>query len=260
MNNIDELIDLMKELRDPQTGCPWDIRQTNASIARYTLEETHETLDAIERGDTNNLKEELGDLLFHIVFHSRIAEENDEFNFEDVVEGIVTKMTRRHPHVFGEGRGKNLDEATIMKMWQEIKQIEKASKPSPGFGADTSGLAAIPRAERLQHQAAEFGFDWPDIIPVVEKLDEELGELRQSIESGNLDAIEDELGDLMFVCVNIARHHKIDAEMALRRTNKKFIRRFEYVTEQMKSAEQPMNQQQLAQMEKFWQASKSIVG
>lgn len=260
MNNIDKLIDLMEELRDPETGCPWDIRQTSASIARYTLEETHETLDAIERGDTSNLKEELGDLLFHIVFHSRIAEENNEFNFDDVVEGIVSKMTRRHPHVFGEGRGKKLDEATIMKMWQTIKQAEKANKPTPAFGADSSGLATIHRAERLQHQAAEVGFDWPDIYPVLEKLDEELGELRESIESGNLDAIEDELGDLMFVCVNIARHHKIDAEMALRRTNQKFIRRFEYVVEQMKLSEQPMNQQQLELMEKFWQASKPIVG
>lgn len=260
MNNIDKLIDLMKELRDPETGCPWDIRQTSASIARYTLEETHETLDAIERGDSNNLKEELGDLLFHIVFHSRIAEENNEFNFDDVVEDIVGKMTRRHPHVFGESRGRKLDEDTIMGMWQAIKKAEKASKPPPAFGADSSDLAAIHRAERLQHQAAEVGFDWPDITPVLDKLDEELGELRQSIESGDLDAIEDELGDLMFVCVNVARHHKLDAEMALRRTNRKFIRRFEYVTEHMKSAEQPMTRQQLAQMEEFWQASKAIVG
>lgn len=260
MNKIDDLLEIMKALRDPETGCPWDIRQTSESIAKYTLEETHETLDAIERGDKQNLKEELGDLLFHVVFHARIAEENGDFNFSDVVESIVNKMTRRHPHVFGEHRGKNLDEAAIMGLWQEIKKAEKADAPKPAFGEDSSDQSAIHRAERLQTQAAKSGFDWPDIMPVFDKLDEEILELRQSIESGDIDAIEDELGDVMFVCVNIARHRKLNAEMALRRTNRKFIRRFEYVAEQMKAAGQDMNQQQLEQMEVFWQASKTIVG
>lgn len=260
MNNIDDLLELMKALRDPETGCPWDIRQSSASIAKYTLQETHETLDAIERGDKQNLKEELGDLLFHIVFHSRIAEENGDFNFIDVVESIVNKMQRRHPHVFGKDRGKKLDEATIKSQWQAMKAAEKPNRPSDEFGDDSANLSAIHRAERLQHQAAEFGFDWPDIQPVLDKLDEELCELRESIATGDSEAIEDELGDLMFVCVNIARHRKINAEMALRRTNQKFIRRFEYVVEQMRLAGQPLNQQQLEQMEQFWQTSKSIVG
>ena len=260
MNKIDDLLEIMKALRDPTTGCPWDIRQTSESIAKYTLEETNETLDAIERGDKQNLKEELGDLLFHIVFHARIAEEDGDFDFSDVVESIVSKMTRRHPHVFGEHRGKNLDETAIMGLWQEIKRAEKADAPAPAYGDDSSDQSAIHRAERIQHQAAESGFDWPDITPVLDKLDEELLELRQAIASGDTDAIEDELGDVMFVCVNIARHTKLNAEMALRRTNKKFIRRFEYVVEQMKQAGQGMNQQQLEQMETFWQASKSVVG
>ncbi len=260
MNNIDDLLDLMKALRDPQTGCPWDIRQTSRSIAKYTLEETHETLDAIERDDKPNLKEELGDLLFHIVFHSRIAEENGDFDFSDVVESIVSKMHRRHPHVFGQDRGKKLDETTIREQWQAIKAAEKAGQPEAGFGADSRNMPAIYRAKRLQQQAAEYGFDWSDIQPVLDKLDEEMTELRDSIAKGDLDAEEDELGDLLFVCINIARHRKINTEMALRRTNQKFIRRFEYVVEQMKLAGLPMDQQHLEPMEQFWQASKSTVG
>lgn len=260
MNNINDLLELMKALRDPQSGCPWDIRQTSKSIAGYTLEETHEALDAIERGDTQNLKEELGDLLFHIVFHSRIAEENGDFNFADVVEAIVGKMTRRHPHVFGDLKDRHYDEDDIKDLWQSLKREEKARLPRQKFGVDSSTTAAIHRAERLQHQAAEFGFDWPNIQPVLDKLDEELFELREAINSADINAIEDELGDLLFVCINIARHNKINAEMALRRTNQKFIRRFEYVVEQMELAGQPMDQRQLEQMEHFWQASKSIVG
>ena len=260
MHKIENLTKLMKALRDPKSGCPWDVRQTNASIAKYTLEETHETLDAIERGDTANLKEELGDLLFHIAFHSRIAEENGEFDFDDVIDSIVSKMTRRHPHVFGDDRHKNLTEADIAGLWQKIKREEKANAPAQKFGEGSRDLSAIHRAEHIQHQAAAYGFDWPDINPVIDKLVEELNELRDSINADDLDAIEDELGDLLFVCVNIARHRKINAEMALRRTNQKFIRRFEYVIEQMKANGQSMNQQQLEQMETFWQASKAIVG
>ncbi len=260
MNTINDLLELMKALRDPQSGCPWDIRQTSKSIAGYTLEETHEALDAIERGDIQNLKEELGDLLFHIVFHSRIAEENGDFNFADVVEGIVGKMTRRHPHVFGELKGQHHDEDSIKELWQSLKRKEKASLPRQKFGFDSGTTAAIHRAERLQHQAAEFGFDWPNIQPVLDKLDEELGELREAIDSADNSAIEDELGDLLFVCINVARHNKINAEMALRRTNQKFIRRFEYVVEQMKLAGQLMDQGQLEKMEHYWQASKTIVG
>ena len=260
MNNIDDLLKVMKALRDPHSGCPWDIRQTSASIARYTLEETHEALDAIERGDSENLRDELGDLLFHIVFHSRIAEENGEFDFDDVVTSIVEKMTRRHPHVFGDARGKELEEAEIMALWQEIKRAEQANKPPGRFGAGSRNGAAIHRAERLQKEAAQLGFDWPDIHPVLDKLEEEIAELRHSIDSGELDAVEDELGDLMFVCVNIARHHRIDAEMALRRTNLKFMRRFDYVMEKMKSAGLAMDTGQLETMEQYWQESKSIVG
>ncbi len=260
MNSIDDLLDIMKALRDPESGCPWDIRQTNASIAAYTLEETHETLDAIERGDMPNLCEELGDLLFHVVFHSRIAEESGAFDFSDVVGSIVDKMTRRHPHVFGELKDSNLAESDIKALWQTIKQKEKADAPDHEFGDDSRDNSAMQRAQHLQQQAAEYGFDWPGIDPVLDKLEEEISELRDSINAGNTSGIEDELGDVLFVCANIARHNRLNAEMALRRTNQKFIRRFKYVLSQMNDAGIAMDQQQLDRMEQYWQESKSIVG
>ena len=258
--NINDLIDVMKALRDPQNGCPWDIKQTNASIASYTLEETHETLDAIERDDMENLKEELGDLLFHIVFHARIAEENHLFSFEDVVEGIVSKMKRRHPHVFEADRSNQISDDALSEQWQSLKKQEKADSPTADFGANSASLSAINRARVLQSEAAEYGFDWPNIGDVVEKLEEEMLELKQAIADNDTEQISAELGDLLFVCMNIARHAKVSAEMSLRKTNRKFINRFDYVFEQMKTAGVEMNQQQLERMEYFWQQSKSIVG
>jgi len=260
MSSIDDLIDVMKALRDPTHGCPWDIKQTSASIASYTLEETHEALDAIERDDMDNLKEELGDLLFHIIFHARIAEENHLFDFNDVAEGIVNKMKRRHPHVFEADRSNQISDEALSLQWQSLKNEEKSGSPDSAFGASSASLSAINRAKVLQGEAAEFGFDWPHIANVVDKLEEEMDELKLAIESGNSDAISDELGDLLFVCMNIARHAKVDAEMALRRTNRKFINRFNYVSEQMKSAGIEMGSQQLDRMEYFWQQSKPIVG
>ena len=260
MSSIDDLINVMKALRDPNHGCPWDIKQTSASIASYTLEETHEALDAIERDDMDNLKEELGDLLFHIIFHARIAEENHLFDFNDVAEGIVNKMKRRHPHVFEADRSNQISDEALSLQWQSLKNEEKSGSPDSAFGASSASLSAINRAKVLQGEAAEFGFDWPHIANVVDKLEEEMDELKLAIESGNSDAISDELGDLLFVCMNIARHAKVDAEMALRRTNRKFINRFNYVSEQMKSAGIEMDSQQLDRMEYFWQQSKPIVG
>jgi len=260
MNNISDLIEVMKALRDPQTGCPWDIKQTSTSIAAYTLEETHEALDAIERNDMENLKEELGDLLFHIVFHARIAEEQGHFNFDDIVYGIVSKMKRRHLHVFDADRDNQISDDDLREQWHDLKQQEKTTRPAKKFGAHSTSLSAINRADVLQGEAAILGFDWPDVGAVVDKLDEETEELKAAIEADDQDAITDELGDLLFVCVNIARHSKVNAEMALRNTNKKFINRFVYVVEQMKSTGIEMNRQQLQEMETFWQESKSIVG
>lgn len=263
MKPIENLLQVMQDLRNPETGCPWDIRQTSQSIAGYTLDETHELIDAIERDDVDNLREELGDLLFNIVFHARIAEEKGQFDFDDVAQGITDKMLRRHPHVFGDARGERWSDETLSRQWQALKEEEK--KQQEGAQTDSSTApdsdvnSPIYRARELQRHAADFGFDWPDIGPVFDKLEEELAELRQAFEAGDRRAISDELGDLMFVCVNLARHARVNAEMSLRSTNRKFERRFAYVQQQMRAAGIQMEQSQLEQMERFWQQAKSQV-
>jgi MazG family protein len=259
MSAIENLLQVMVDLRDPENGCPWDIRQTSQTIAGHTLDETHELVDAIERDDTENIKEELGDLLFNIVFHSRVAEEKGQFDFADVAQGITDKMLRRHPHVFGEGRNQNWSDEVLAEQWQAIKKKEKAAKASNGISDDASSNSAMYRARELQKEAAQLGFDWPDINPVFAKLEEELEELKQAFKSGDKDAISDELGDLLFVCVNLGRHARVNAEMSLRRTNRKFQRRFAYVQEQMAAAGIVMDQRQLDQMEVFWQDAKTQV-
>ena len=260
MSAIENLLQVMKDLRHPENGCPWDIRQTSASIAGYTLDETHEVLDAIERADTENLKEELGDLLFNIVFHARIAEEQGQFDFDDVAQGITDKMLRRHPHVFGDTRNRQLSDETLSQQWQALKQAEKAGLEKPDMSVDSGSNSAMYRARQIQKDAASFGFDWPDINPVFDKLEEELAELKYAFSTGDSNAISDELGDLMFVCVNLARHARVNAEMSLRNTNQKFLRRFAYVQQRMQDAGIEMNQQQLETMEQFWQESKTKVG
>jgi len=264
MSAIDDLLRVMENLRDPETGCPWDIRQTSQSIAGCTLDETHELLDAIERSDSENLKEELGDLLFNIVFHARIAEEQGQFDFDDVAQGITEKMRRRHPHVFGDARDQELSDEILSQQWQAIKQQEKSSRAdagqNTGLGSDSGSNSAIYRARQVQKEAATLGFDWPDITPVFDKLEEELAELKQAFSEGDNDAISEELGDLMFVCVNLARHASVNAEMSLRQTNRKFQRRFAYVQQQMSAAGIAMEQHQLEQMERFWQEAKRHVG
>ena len=259
MSAIENLLQVMVDLRDPENGCPWDIRQTSQTIAGHTLDETHELVDAIERDDTENIKEELGDLLFNIVFHSRVAEEKGQFDFADVAQGITDKMLRRHPHVFGEARDKDWSEEVLAQQWQAIKEKEKAAKVKSGISDGASANSAMYRAREIQKDAAELGFDWPDINPVFAKLEEELEELKQAFKSGDKDAISDELGDLLFVCVNLGRHARVNAEMSLRRTNRKFQRRFAYVQEQMAAAGIVMDQRQLDQMEVFWQDAKTQV-
>ncbi len=260
MNAIEDLLQVMKELRHPETGCPWDIRQTSASIAPYTLDETHELLDAIERDDTENLKEELGDLLFNIVFHARIAEEKGQFDFDDVARGIGEKMRRRHPHVFGDERNREHSDQSLSQQWQTLKQQEKSGREPAPFGSDSASSSAMYRAREIQKEAARFGFDWPDIRPVFDKLEEELAELKHAFDTGDEQAISDELGDLIFVCVNLARHAGVNAEFALRATNQKFLRRFAFVQQQMRAAGIEMEQRELERMEAFWQDSKDQVG
>ncbi len=260
MSAIDDLLRVMEDLRDPDTGCPWDKRQTSQSIAACTLDETHELIDAIERSDNENMKEELGDLLFNIVFHARIAEEQGQFDFDDVAQGITDKMRRRHPHVFGDTADMDLSDETLSEQWQAIKQQEKAAKTPAALADDSAVNSAIYRARQLQKDAATFGFDWPDIKPVFDKMEEELAELRQAFSEGDKAAIGEEIGDLMFVCVNLARHAGVNAEISLRQTNLKFQRRFAYVQQQMSAAGIEMEQHQLEQMERFWQEAKRHVG
>ncbi len=249
----------MAALRHPQNGCPWDIKQTSASISTYTLEETHELLHAIETGDIHNFKEELGDLLFHIVFHAQIASEQNQFDIEDVISTIIEKMTRRHPHVFETEQHNQLDEKELKKQWQQLKQQEKTA---PQRILDDVGhkFPALIRAQKLQDAAAEYYFDWPTAEPVLEKIEEEITELREAMAANDQNHIKDEMGDILFACTNLARHIDVDAESALRLSNEKFIRRFDFVVRQMENNGIEFTPDQLDQMEQFWQQSKKVTG
>lgn len=252
-----DLVALMERLRDPQTGCPWDKEQTYDTIAPYTIEEAYEVADAIERSNMRDLREELGDLLFQVVFHSRIAAEAGEFTIHDVIRDLVDKMTRRHPHVFGDEAERGAGDQPAR--WEEIKEAERKAK---GASADASVLDSVPvaapalmRAEKLTKAAAKIGFDWPDAQRVLEKLDEERAELEAAIESRDQDAILDEMGDLLFVCANIARKLKIAPEDALRRANAKFVRRFSHVETRARTAGAPCD---LDTLESFWVDAKRL--
>lgn len=225
----EDLLELMARLRDPQVGCPWDRRQTFVSIAPYTLEEAYEVLEAIERGQPAELQEELGDLLFQVIFHARMAEEAGWFDANDVVRGLVAKMVRRHPHVFGEAR--LTDEASLRAVWEEQKRFERAEKGAQdaqqsALDGVALALPALMRAIKLQKRAAHEGFDWPDASAVWPKIEEELVELREAMVSGEKRQIEEELGDVLFALTNLARKLGLDPEVALRASNAKFERRF----------------------------------
>lgn len=224
-----KLVDIMARLRTPVAGCPWDLEQTFATIAPYTIEEAYEVADAIERGDMGDLREELGDLLFQVIFHSRMAEEAGAFALADVVETINDKMIRRHPHVFVAADGRDAEGQTVA--WEEVKAAERAAKgkkaeDSSALAGVALSLPALLRAEKLQKRAARTGFDWTEAAHIFDKLEEETAEVKEAIASGDADAIEDEIGDLLFVAANLARRLSVDPEQALRRANAKFERRF----------------------------------
>ncbi|MBI1359579.1 MAG: nucleoside triphosphate pyrophosphohydrolase [Alphaproteobacteria bacterium] len=225
-----DLVELMARLRTPEAGCPWDIEQTFATIAPYTIEEAYEVADAIERNDLADLKGELGDLLFQSVFHARMAEELGAFSIDDVVQGVVDKMVRRHPHVFGDGTVETADQQTLA--WEAMKAEERSQASAAGPVSALDGVAlalpALMRAEKLAKRAARVGFDWPAPEPVLDKLDEEIGELKEALEAAEQDQahIEEELGDMLFVVANLCRKLNIDPEVALRQANSKFVRRF----------------------------------
>lgn len=243
------LLEIMRALRDPVGGCPWDIEQTFATIAPYTIEEAYEVADAIEREAYDELKGELGDLLFQSVFHAQIASEQGLFDFNDVADTMSDKMVARHPHVFGdESPDKSAEQQT--QDWEKIKAAERAAKAQEGvLDGVAAGLPALMRAVKLQKRAARVGFDWPEIDMVLDKVSEEVTELR---ETTNAEDQFEEFGDLLFVMANLARHMDIDPEAALRAANAKFTRRFEYIEDQLAQRGKTPAQSDLAEMDGYW--------
>ncbi len=261
--NIDDLRYLMSRLRDSDTGCPWDIKQTFKTIAPFTVEEVYEVVDAVERGDTEHLSEELGDLLFQIIFYSQLGAEDTVFDWDIIVSGITEKLIRRHPHVFPDGtlqsvRSPDLvfDVNAINKQWEETKKRERAGKGEDGVLADIPlAMPALNRAQKLQKRASSVGFDWTDLKDVLAKVKEEIAELEVEITRGDKVAMEDEMGDLLFSCVNLARHLSVDAEKAMRCANNKFKRRFEAM-ESLASRER-LSSMSADDLESLWCAVKA---
>ena len=253
---IDRLNAIMARLRAPVGGCPWDVEQTFETIAPYTLEEAYEVADAIERKDWTELKSELGDLLFQVVFHARMAEEQGLFVFDDVANAIADKLERRHPHVFGDEAAK-ADGAAQKARWEDIKAAERAAKAQHGVLDDVPvGLPALARAAKLTKRAARVGFDWPSTDEVFDKLHEEVAELRAEIAAGDLDKAKGEVGDLLFVVANLARKLGVEPEDALRGSNAKFVRRFGFIEAELAKAGKTPEQSDLAEMDGLWDAAK----
>ena len=254
---IDRLLQIMARLRNPDGGCPWDLEQTFATIAPYTIEEAYEVADAIERADMPELKDELGDLLFQVVFHARMAEEAGSFAFDDVVTAICDKMLRRHPHVFADAEHRSSEEQTVA--WEIQKAAERAGK-APGSARTLSGvpttLPAITRAVKLTRRAARVGFDWDKIEHVIAKLQEELAELRVEIEQSDHEKIHEEMGDILFVCANLARKLDVDPEACLRTANAKFERRFAFIEDALTRQGRSVDDASLETMEDLWNAAK----
>jgi len=251
---FDRLVDIMAMLRSP-AGCPWDRAQDSRSLKPYLLEEAYEVLEAIEAGTPQTLKDELGDLLFQVIFHAQLARERGDFDIYDILEGTIAKMTRRHPHVFGSAEASTAKEA--LQNWEEIKRQEKTAEQG------TSVLDGVPRqlpsllrAQRLQDKAARVGFDWPEIAQVWRKLSEELQELRSATEGNNRTEIEGELGDVLFVMVNLARWLEINPDEALHQASQKFIKRFQFIERALSQQGKTPKQSTLAEMDALWEEAK----
>ncbi len=256
--DFDDLLEIMRRLRTPETGCEWDLEQSFATIAPYTIEEAYEVGDAIERGDMTDLSDELGDLLLQVVFHAQIASDEDHFTIADVTQAISDKMIRRHPHVFGTGTQRSSDEQTVA--WEEIKAAERAEKAAQDPSALAGVALALPalmRAEKLQKRAARTGFDWTNPEDILDKFDEEIGEVREAMASDDQDHIEEEIGDLLFVAANLARRLKVDPEIALRKANAKFERRFRAMENTAKGGETDFAMLSLEDQEALWQTVKA---
>lgn len=267
MYKLDDLLQLMARLRHPEHGCPWDLKQSYASIVPYTLEEAYEVADAIERGDFDHLPGELGDLLFQVVYYSQLATEEGRFGFADVVDGITAKLIRRHPHVFPDGDlygapdAQKLEEAAVKQRWEELKAEERAAKaeaPEQLSLLDDvpQALPALSRAAKLQKRAAQVGFDWPEALPVLDKVREELDEVLEAMSENDPQAIAEELGDLLFAVANLARHLKVEPEAALRAANGKFERRFRFIEQALREAGRPIENCSLDELDALWDEAK----
>ncbi|MTJ80717.1 MAG: nucleoside triphosphate pyrophosphohydrolase [Telmatospirillum sp.] len=258
---INRLLAIMARLRDRNGGCPWDLEQTFATIAPHTIEEAYEVVEAIEDGDKDHLKDELGDLLFQVVFYAQMAREEGSFDFRDVVEAICDKMERRHPHVFGDRTVKDAAQQTVQ--WEAQKAEERRQEHVLGAPSALDGvsktLPAQTRALKLQARAGRVGFDWPEAAQVLDKIEEELAEVRAEMVAGSgHDRLEDEVGDLLFACVNLARKLKVDPETALRRGNRKFERRFRHIETALAADGRTPSGATLEEMEQLWVAAKSL--
>lgn len=259
--SLDDLIEIMARLRHPETGCPWDIEQDFKSIAPYTIEEAYEVADAIARGDTAALQDELGDLLLQVIYHARMAEEDGLFAFEDVAHGISAKMIRRHPHVFGDAVIKDAETQTVS--WETIKAAERKEKDADKDHHSVlddvpSALPALKRAEKLQKRAARVGFDWTEAAQVIDKIREEVDELEAEVKDGAAaERLEDELGDLLFAVVNLARKVKVEPGTALRQTNLKFEKRFRFIERMLAADGRSTEDASLDEMEALWQRAKT---
>ncbi len=251
----------MAHLRDPEKGCAWDLRQDFKSLIPYTIEEAYEVVDAIERNDLDDLRLELGDLLLQVVFHSQMAEEQGLFNFEQVAEGISQKLISRHPHVFG---GVTFDtDKERQQAWDDAKEQEKRAKNKSEDDSVLSGIAgnlpALIYCQKMQDKAAHHGFDWPTVEPVFDKVKEELDEVKEAWEESDQAHIQEEIGDLLMVVVNLARHLKVNPEMALKDANKKFSNRFNYVEQQVKKSNRTLKECELQALDAFWDEAKIVL-
>lgn len=267
MYSLQDLLHLMARLRDPQYGCPWDVKQNYASIVPHTLEEAYEVADAIERGDFDDLKGELGDLLFQVVYYSQLAREEGRFEFDGVIDGITRKLIRRHPHVFPTGdlyaplETPRLNDEEVKQRWEEIKAQERAGKTAAPEQLSLlddvpAVLPALSRAAKLQKRASQVGFDWPSALPVVDNVREELDEVLEAMADNDPQSISEEVGDLLFAAVNLARHLKVDPENALRAANNKFERRFRFIEQALRDTQRPMEDCTLEEMDALWGEAK----
>jgi len=254
---VEGLLEIMRALRDPETGCPWDLRQDFDSIVPFTIEETYELAAAIASGDPAQIRDELGDVLFQVVFYAQIASERSLFDFTDVADGISEKLVRRHPHVFGAAGEEPITEAEVKARWEAIKEQERSRKNQNGTLDDVPlALPSLSRAQKLQKRAAGVGFDWPDLDGVFAKVDEEIDELKEAVQALDAEAVEDEMGDIFLAMVNLARHLGVDAEAALRKANSRFEGRFRLMEVAAVEEGSRLQEEGLEQLERRWQTAK----